>query len=90
MRILQSKYMGVFFIIMSIALFSVFQFYIVKSANTKLPNGSYTEMHDLVASCKVYIYCILAIVFAGGIVNLFIPPKAKENDKQNTPEIVNE
>jgi len=78
MRILQSKYMGIFFIISSIALFLVFQLYIIEAANTKLPNGNYTEMHDLVESCKIYIYCILVVVFAGGIVNLFIPPKSKE------------
>ncbi len=79
---LYSRYMGVFFIISSIALLLVFQFYIIRAANTKLPDGNYTELHDLVASCKIYIYCILAIVFAGGITNLVIPPKSKNNTEK--------
>jgi hypothetical protein len=54
----------------------------VAAADTKLPNGNYTELHDLVATFKIYIYCILAIVFAGGIVNLVVPPKTKEKTEK--------
>ena len=83
MRFFKPKYMGGFFIISSIALFSVFQFYIVEAANTKLPNGNYTELHGLVSSCRIYIYTILAVVFAGGIINLFVPQKPKEKTDKN-------
>jgi len=77
-RFLQSRYMGFFFIIISIALFLVFQLYIVKVASTKLPNGNYNELYGLVSSSKIYFYGILAIVFIGGIINLFVPQKPKE------------
>ncbi len=77
-RFLQSRYMGFFFIIISIALFLVFQLYIVKTASIKLPNGNYSEYFELVSSSKIYFYGILVIVFIGGIINLVVPPKPKE------------
>ena len=75
---LNSRYTGIFFMIMSIALFIAFQFYVVKSAYTKLPNGNYNEHYGLVSYFKNYIYCILAVLFLGGGVHLFKPAK-KQN-----------
>ena len=79
---LYSKYMGLVFMIISIALFCVFQFYIVKVAYTKLPNGNYNEIYGMVEYFRIYIYCILAIIFAGGAVHLFKPAK-KQKDTES-------
>ena len=76
------KYMGLFFIIVSIALFMVFKYYIVKVAYTKLPNGKYTEVYELVSSFKNYIYGIIFILFAGGVVYLFMPSKKKKQESE--------
>ena len=77
---LHSRYMGLFFMAVSIALFIVFQFYVVKIAYTKLPDGNYNEHHGMVSYFKNYIYCILAILFIGGGIHLFWP--AKKQNKQ--------
>lgn len=77
---LHSRYMGLFFMITSIALLIVFQLYVVKNAYTKLPNGDYNEHFGLVSYFKNYIYCILAILFIGGSVHLFKPAKKQKKN----------
>ena len=76
--VFNEKYMGLFFVIISVALFLVFKLYIVKLAYTKMPNGEYSEVYELVSSFKNYVYAIIVILFIGGVVYLVKPSQKKK------------
>jgi hypothetical protein len=65
------KYAGYFLVIISVVLFFIFKFYIVKLAYTKLPDGNYGELFGPISYFKNYIYFILVILFISGVICVF-------------------